>query len=825
MIRNLRPFLLLVSFLTVPFFFLKIFTGCSSWTKEQRNKYQSHVVSENQLLIQTTLGRLSVEFINESIVSVTFMASGKQPVDTSHAVILRPDGLSVSFKEEEDQVIFSRGNFDVIVKKAPFQLSFFKDGKEVLSESAGYFKRKQDEGFRFALNSEEKIYGAGFRTTPSNRRGQRFELYNQARYGYNLNAPNLNFSVPFVISSNGYGLLFDNAPRGWLDLDVARKNEMEFSSIGGKMTYYVIAGNDYDALLNQYGQLTGYQPMPPRWALGNIQSKFGYKTQVETEAIVDQMIAAGYSLDAIVIDLYWFGLGTHDHFYMGDLDWYKENWPEPEKMIQDFREKGVKTILITEPFILQESKNWELASAKGLMAKNEKGEPFVIQDFWFGLGGLIDIFNPEARQWFWSKYKAQNEIGVAGWWGDLGEPEKHPTDMVHTAGTAEDVHNIYSHYWHKMLSDFYAAEYPDVRLFNLNRAGFAGSQRFSVYPWSGDVSRDWDGFKAQPTAVLGMTLSGFSYMHSDLGGFARGTPDEELYLRWMQYGVFNPIYRPHGDTTAPVEPVFYSQKAQAVLKEYINLRYRMLPYNYTLAWLNSTLGTPLTRPLFFEEPDNSEIGEIDDTYLWGPNLLVAPIFERGQTSRRFYMPKGNWFDFFTNEKYTGGKWMEVPTSYENIPVYARGGSFIPLIEPIRNTEEYSSENLIVHYYFDPEILNSDFVMYEDDGRTMNAYEKGLYELLKMQAVLFDNFTLFTFSRQNDLEYQGMPSGRTIELVIHSFNKSPGNIRAGDQNIKPTASFQSFEESAPPAAWFDMENNQLTIRFNWTDPRLILQVQY
>jgi oligosaccharide 4-alpha-D-glucosyltransferase len=145
---------------------------------------------------------------------------------------------------------------------------------------------------------------------------------------------------------------------------------MEFSSIGGEMSYYVIADNDFDSILKEYGRLTGYQPMPPRWALGNLQSKFGYKTQHETEAIVDQMIEAGYPLDAIIIDLYWFGLGFHDHFYMGNLDWYKKNWPEPEQMIQRFKQRGIKTILITEPFILQESKNWQLASDNKMLEIN-----------------------------------------------------------------------------------------------------------------------------------------------------------------------------------------------------------------------------------------------------------------------------------------------------------------------------------------------------------------------------------------------------------------------------------------------------------------------
>lgn len=823
--KKLQPYIFLTAFLVVVFVLFRLVVSFLDEDTEKRNSYLSHTVGQNKLLIQTSLGSYTVEFLNASIASVVFTAKGETPVDSSHAVILPPDGGTISFTDDDEQLFFIRGQFQVMVQKNPFNLRFFKGSKELLAESTGYFQGKEAEGFRFALTDDEKIYGAGFRTTSTNRRGHRYELYNQAVYAYNVNSPNLNFSVPFVISSNGYGLLFDNAPRGWLDLDVFQPNVMEFSSIGGKMAYYVIAEQNYDSLLYQYGRLTGFQPMPPRWALGNIQSRFGYKSQADAEAIVDKMIGAGYPLDAIVIDLFWFGLGIHDHFYMGDLDWYAPKWPEPETMIRSFADKGVKTILITEPFMMLESKNFKPTSKAGILAMDANGEPFVIEEFWFGPSGLIDIFKPEAQQWFWNKYKAQNELGVAGWWGDLGEPEKHPPAMVHVAGTADEVHNIYSHYWHKMLWDYYEAEYPDVRLFNLNRAGFAGSQRYSVFPWSGDVSRDWPGLQAQPTAVMGMTLSGFSYMHSDLGGFARGEPDEELFVRWLQYGVFNPVYRPHGDTFAPVEPVNYSQQAQEILKEYINLRYRMLPYNYTLAWLNNTKGAPLTCPLFFEEPNNPDIAAVDDTYLWGPNLLVAPVFEQGQQTRRFYMPKGNWFDFFTNEKHTGGGWKEMAVTYENIPVFARGGSFIPMIKPIQNTELYSSENLIIHYYFDSTVINSDFVMYDDDGKSKNAYEKGLYELLKLKGMLFEDFSLFSFTRETNLEYQGMPASRNIEFVIHSLGKTPKSIRVGDRTIRPARNERTFETARTPAAFYDKENDLLTVRFNWPDRKLNLQVQY
>jgi oligosaccharide 4-alpha-D-glucosyltransferase len=815
--------LIILGILASAFFVANYLTDFSLFQKEKKNQYISHHLSDNKLVIKTSLGSISVSFINSSIVQVSFAQKKSDQEVTSHSVVLSADKTGGALFEDENELFYTRDKLQVVIKKSPFKLIFFQKGNQILAESDGYFKSNEVEGFRFSLKPDEKIYGAGFRTTPLNRRGHRYELYNQAVYGYNLNSPNLNFSVPFIISSKGYGLLFDNASKGWLDLDVHQNNVMEFSSIGGEMSYYVIADNDFDSILKEYGRLTGYQPMPPRWALGNLQSKFGYKTQHETEAIVDQMIEAGYPLDAIIIDLYWFGLGFHDHFYMGNLDWYKKNWPEPEQMIQRFKQRGIKTILITEPFILQESKNWQLASDNKYMGTDNNGNTFVIDDLWFGPGGLIDVFNPDARRWFWEQYRRQIEIGIAGWWGDLGEPEKHPAKMQHFIGSAEVVHNLYSHYWHKMLWDYYSLEYPEVRLFNLNRSGFAGSQRYSVYPWSGDVSRDWNGFQVQPLAVLGMTLSGFSYMHSDLGGFAMGEPDEELYLRWLQYGAFNPVFRPHGDTNAPVEPIAYSDNAQKIIKEYIDLRYRMLPYNYSIAWLNSIKGTPLTKPLFFEEPDNDEISNIDDTFLWGPNLLIAPILEKDAKMRKVYLPKGKWYDFFTDQVMNGGKWIEKSTTLENIPVFARGGGFIPMINPIKNTTAYTSEILIIHHYYDPEIINSEFIIYDDDGETKSAYEKGLYELLEIKSMHFDSFVLFTFNRKEAFNYNGKPATRNIELLIHGYNSKPGKIQTGRVPVKNALSKQAYQTTKTQISFWDSEKELLQIKFQSSESITNLQI--
>ena len=812
MFKKFQIYLYLLIFFIAIFFIFRFSSTFVEGSFGSGDIYISHRIDQNRLTVKSSNGFYEIGFMNDHIAGIQFYNDSVPKVDSSHAVILEKDQTEISFENASNHLSFSRPGFEVRVLKKPFSFLFIQDSDTLMKTFNGFYDHDTLKGFRFKLTGKEKIYGAGFRTTPTNRRGGRFELYNQPQYGYSLDAPNLNFSVPFVLSSEGYGLLFDNAQKGFLDIDSTMQNVMDFSSIGGKMAYYVVAGENYDSILNNYSRLTGYQPMPPRWALGNIQSRFGYETQEVAEEVVDQMLESDFPLDVLVIDLYWFGEGVHDSFYMGNLEWYRKNWPSPEEMIRRFERKNVKTVLITEPYVLKESKYYDTLSNAGMLGKTADGETYVIEEFWFGPGGLFDIFQPRMQDWFWKKYRAQIEKGIAGWWGDLGEPETHPPGIHHVTGKAEEVHNIYGHYWHKMLWDRYSEEYPNVRLFNLNRSGFAGSQRYSIYPWSGDVSRSWAGLQAQPTAVLGMTLSGFSYMHSDLGGFAMGEKDEELYLRWLQYGVFNPVFRVHGDFRVPVEPYLYSDSAQDILRDFINLRYRMLPYNYTLAWRNTTRGEPMTRPLFFDEPANEEISGMADTYLWGPNVLVAPVLEQGQTVRKFYAPEGTWYNLFDEEKITGGRWISKEVNFETIPAYARGGSFIPMIETIRNTEEYSSENLIIHYFLDDEVGKSEYTMFEDDGKTKGSIQKNLYELLYFEARNLEDILLLDFERDTKGKYDGMPENRAIELVIHGIEKKPASVMIGDQIKTSGLNYNEVQQV-------------LKIPFDWKNKSQSIQVKY
>src|SRR5690606_38698513 len=255
-----------------------------------------------------------------------------------------------------------------------------------------------------------------------------------------------------------------------------------YETISGRKTYQVIVGNTWDNLIENYTLLTGRQPLPPRWAFGNFASRFGYHSEREARETVAKFKVDKIPLDAIILDLYWFGKEVKGT--MGNLAFDRDSFPNPEAMMADFNKQGIKTVLVTEPFILTTSNRWNEAVSKNILATDSIGQPFTY-DFYFGNTGLIDIFKPEGHDWFWDIYKNLAKKGVSGWWGDLGEPEVHPSELQHATGSADEVHNIYGHNWAKLLFDGYQKDFPEQRPFILMRSGYSGSQRFGLIPWSG----------------------------------------------------------------------------------------------------------------------------------------------------------------------------------------------------------------------------------------------------------------------------------------------------------------------------------------------------
>ncbi|MDP2161419.1 MAG: glycoside hydrolase family 31 protein [Flavobacterium sp.] len=767
--------------------FLLLFLSTIGFAQNVNRKYISHQLNENVLEIKTSDGMYFLQLYNDKIVETSFVPKGEKFNPNSHAVVLKPDSNGFEFKQSTDYLEIKTTELEVQIVKSPFKISYYKKGELLLSEKLGYFKRKHEplekvkgnivydstEVIQFNINSTEKLYGGGARVLGMNRRGNRLALYNRADYGYETHSELMNFTIPIVISSQKYMVHFDNAPVGYLDLDSKKENVLEYETISGRKTYQVIVGNTWEDLIYNYTELTGRQPLPPRWALGNFSSRFGYHSEAEARRTIQKFQDEKIPVDAIILDLYWFGKEVQGT--MGNLEVYRDSFPTFEKMVDDFNKMGIKTIPITEPFILTTSKKWQEAVEKKILATDSIGNPFTY-DFYFGNTGIIDIFKPSGKKWFWDIYKVLANKGVSGVWGDLGEPEVFPAAAKTFDGTADEVHNIYGHNWAKLVFEGYQNDFPTQRPFILMRSGYSGSQRYGMIPWSGDVNRTWGGLSGQVEISLQMGMQGLAYMHSDLGGFAGANLDDELYVRWLQYGVFNPIFRPHAQSDVASEPIFRSDWAKNLAKNAIELRYSMLPYNYSLAYENSQTGKPLMRPLFFEEPENEALLTKSDGYLWGKDYLIYPILEAKQSIKEVYFPKnGDWIDFYSNKKHVGGSTEKINLSENHIPTFLRSGVVIPMTKVVQTTSNYSNSNLDLHYYFDVKVSSSEREFYFDEG--INSSENNP-EIVKCETEIDGNELIISIE-SNSISSKG----KAGKFYIYQLNKKPKSITINGKKMK------------------------------------------
>ncbi|AWL11071.1 Oligosaccharide 4-alpha-D-glucosyltransferase [Saliniradius amylolyticus] len=782
--------------------------------------YQNHSATESALTIRSDEGLVRITAVGDSAFEVFYQPEGVKQLP-SYAIDKDARPVALNLEVSEDALTLHNGDLTARVQKSPLRIRYFRHGEPLFEEEQGLFVHDTLRGFRFKIDDNEKLMGGGQRVLGMDRRGHRMPLYNRAHYGYTTESNQMYYGLSAVMSSDKYVLAFDNSATGHLDLGHTEKDILQFEAVGGRTSYLVMAGDSYPELIEHFTAVTGHQPMPPRWALGNYASRFGYHTEQEARSVVQKFREDEIPLDAIVLDLFWFGKDVKG--MMGNLDWDRQAFPTPEEMIADLDNDGVKTILITEPFVLTTSNKWNEAVEAGALAESLAGEPKTF-DFYFGNTGLIDVFDEGGQKWFWQTYDRLLDQGVGGWWGDLGEPEVHPHDTIHTladgrTATADEVHNAYGHKWAELVFTKHRQARPNERPFVMMRSGFIGSQRFGMIPWTGDVSRSWGGLKPQVELSLQMGLLGLGYTHSDLGGFAGGEQfDSEMYTRWLQYGVFQPVYRPHAQELIPPEPVFHDQQTKDIVREFINLRYRLLPYNYTLSYLNSQTGLPLMRPLFFEDESNSSLIDNKSSYLWGDAFLVTPVTEAGAETVSVHLPEGVWFDYWTDKVYQGGQTVELPTSLETLPVLVRAGSFVPMADLVQSTQAYSSEHLTLHYYAHPEVSSAKGLMYDDDGETFDAVSSEQYELLHFSAEQDGAVLTLNLDRQA-YDYQGMPESRQLTLVIHHQTQPPKEVKVGKDLLKvsgmPTLDKGQYH--------YDAKQQRLVIRLHWQQAQQQIEI--
>lgn len=732
------------------------------------------VQAQNSVSVVTPSGReVEVTAINPYIIKVSNHAIGSDEHKSAAVVLDKTAEFGVCSTVGSNKVL-STGATTVMLDKTT--------GAVVID--GGVPRIVADDGMRgdslgrkwLSINrmGEGALYGAGERGYSFNLAGDTLVMYNKQNYGYTAGEERIkqmNISMPFVLSEQGYGLFFDDYAAAWL----ATGNGVLTYSTEGKedVDYYYVNGSGSIAnVVEQWTALVGRQQMPPVWSLGYITSKYGYKTEAETRAVIDSLKAGGYPLDGVVLDLYWYGKEED----MGRLAWDADQWPDHKGMLKDFKNRGVNTVIISQPYVLSNGRgvdNFEYLSSNGMLAKDSLGatQPVTI---WVGQGGMLDVSNPATAEWLRDRYRTLTNEGVTGWWGDLGEPEVHPEGAVHANGkTAREYHNQYGNDWSEIIYNLFQEEYPDTRLMTMMRGGTAGLQRYNVFPWSTDVSRSWGGLKPQVNIMLNSGLSGLGYMSHDVGGFAvdpSNPVDPELYVRWLQLGTFSPVLRTH--STVDAEPYHYPSQ-EDILKSLIKERYRWLPYNYTLAYENATKGWPLVRPLNFHGGNVSQ--DNADEYLWGENLLVAPVMEQGATARKVVMPQGKWVDYLhpAGEVYQTGDSVNYPAPLEVLPRFVRLGSFIVQSDKdMESTRDFVASDCHIYYYPDPD-SRSEGMIYEDDHTNPKAIEQGEYAIVSLRGVC--NNGMVKVDMQLSGSYPSMPAERKVTLTVERQMNRPASV--------------------------------------------------
>ena len=641
---------------------------------------------------------------------------------------------------------------------------------------------RDNSTLRLLHTGKESFYGAGERGYSLNLAGDTLINYNKQNYGYvsgEKRIKQMGITMPFIISSKGYGIFFDDFCKSSLYLG---ENGIEYKSTSPQpISYYVIDGHGrVENVVKNFTWLVGRQDLPPLWTLGYITSKYGYHNQQESEGVVDTFKYEGYPLDGMVFDLYWYGKEQD----MGRLEWDKQQWPDHRAMLQNFKKKGVNVVTISQPYVLTNGRaidNYRELDPKGMFCKTDGTDTTQRVTIWVGQGGMFDVSNPATRQWLSNRYHSLTEEGVTGWWGDLGEPEVHPEAIRHYNGlTAEQYHNYYGNEWSKLIYDMFKANYPDRRPMIMMRAGTAGLQRYSVFPWSTDVSRSWGGLEPQVTIMLNAGMSGLGYMSHDVGGFALDPEkkrDGELYIRWLELGLFSPVLRTHSqDIAEPYHYTEYGDLPRYIIKE----RYRWLPYNYTLAWENASMGLPMVRPLGFYESDNcmSRYDNINDQYLWGHDVMVAPVIKQGATSRDITFPEGTWVDINNPEKrYNGHTTITYDAPIEMLPLFARAGAFIPqACYTMDNVGDYNPNELDILYYKSDK--ESSYTLFDDDMHSTGTLAQGKHRLINFNAIPEAGKLTIT------IRGEGMDSAKKdYRIIIPACDKKPAQVKINGKKLK------------------------------------------
>jgi alpha-glucosidase len=684
-----------------------------------------------------TRGRVRVSVLSDSIVRVRATPAKTFAPDFSYAVTssprLRPDRLRIAIDRIKVTIVTNK--MIIALTRSPLRITFCTSDGRVLNgdeprRGMGW-EGPKCRSYR-ELAPDEAFFGCGEKTGPMNKRGQSFGFWNTDNPRHTYLDGEIYVSIPFLISTRPgahYGIFWDNTHRSFFNLgEVEDEKHYFLESDAGEIDYYFIAGDSIRDVVRGYTELTGKMQMPPRWALGYQQSRWSYLSAKEMLEV-----AGNFRRRKIPCDVLYCDIDYMDGYRV--FTWNPKTFPNPRAFIKRLRKMGFELVTIIDPGVKNDDRYAVCRDGKknNVFVKKADGTVYV-GDVWPGPSVFPDFTSARVRRWWGRWHKDFVRLGVAGFWNDMNEPavfngpaHSMPLDNLHEYdgqfATHARAHNVYGFCMARACHEAVRALRPNDRPFVITRAAWAGIQRYAMV-WSGDNHSCWEQFAMSIPECLNLSLSGVPFCGPDVGGFSWNCTGE-LLARWTQAGAFFPFFRNHTAIhTRRQEPWTFGPRVEEICRRHISLRYQLLPYLYNLFHEATVAGTPIMRPLFWEFPDDAHGYAVDDEFLLGPALLVAPVISPAATQRAVYLPAGaEWYDYWTKQKHAGGRYVTVPAPLETMPLFVRAGSIIPMTRPIEHTGEKTEEILLDVYPGE----NATGYLYEDDGKSF-GYEHGRYSL-------------------------------------------------------------------------------------------------
>ncbi len=752
---------------------------------------QFYFICENEVELQ-------VHVLTDRLIRFRYASNGIYENDFSYAIDkkFQPTPPEIEFKEKEDHYRITTQRVICRINKSDLTAKMMdKSGTIICEDEKGFHWEDHDSTggaivqMSKKLQSQENFYGLGDKTGKANMRKNRYSIWGTDSYGYGVGTDPLYKNIPFyygIHNDISYGIFFDNSFRSYFDFGHERANVTSFWADGGEMNYYFFYGPELIEVAEQFVDLTGKPELPPMWALGYHQCKWSYYPESQVKEITAEFRKRKIPCDAIYLDIDYM-----DGFRC--FTWDKEKFPDPKRMIDELEKDGFKTVVMIDPGIKVDKDYWVCKEGleKDMFCKRADG-PLLVAPVWPGDCFFPDYTKPEVREWWAGLYKEMiADLGVHGVWNDMNEPaifladnftqseKTFYNDVRHDYDgnpcSHRKAHNVYGMQMTRGTFHGLKQNAPEKRPFVITRSTYAGGQRYSS-GWTGDNVASWEHLKIANKQCQRVAISGMSFIGSDIGGFI-DQPDGELYLRWLQMAVFHPFFRTHssGDH-GDQEPWAFGEEIAELSRRAIEFRYRILPYMYTTFWQYTTKGTPMLRPLAFLEQKEKDTLHRMEEFALGDHILVCPISQPKVEGRWMFLPKGIWFNFWTDEEAESNLEFWAATELDEIPVFVRGGAVIPSFESQQYVGEKETPQVYLHVYYINGENTSQFYLDEGEGY---GYENGEFTLRNYIVTGDENKLTIVQKREGNFEHMC----KEFNVVIHALPEDLKSVKVGDQDTK------------------------------------------